>query len=72
MEVDYTIERIENGYIATGNDSTKAKNYYSTIQAFIAARITEEIAEIENDHRHGGTTEGNTFDLKFTFNEKSA
>ena len=34
LNIDVTIERISNGYIVTGNDSSQEKRYYPTLVDF--------------------------------------
>lgn len=45
MEVDVQIERIDNGYIVTGNDSTKNRTYYQNLETFLEARVMEELRD---------------------------
>jgi len=51
MEIDVTIERIDNGYIVTGNDSTKNKHYYETLEKFVETRILEDIRQKDREIR---------------------
>ena len=58
LDLDYKIERIENGYIITGNDSTKTKRFYPTIREFINAQIEETLCDLEflnKTHDESGT-----------------
>ena len=52
MKLNYEIERIENGYIATGNDSTKVKRFYKTIDDFIKENTADEIESLHEEHKH--------------------
>lgn len=45
MEIDVQIERIDNGYIVTGNDSTKNRTYYPSLEKFAEAWIVENLRE---------------------------
>ena len=52
MKIDYELERIQNGYIAKGNDSTQCKIYYETIKEFLAATTADHINELQETHKH--------------------
>ena len=52
MKIDYEIECIQNGYIATGNDSTKCKTFYKSIEEFLSHNTTDKIKELQNTHFH--------------------
>jgi hypothetical protein len=41
MNIDVEIERINNGYIVTGNDSTKARTYYPSLEKFAEEWIVD-------------------------------
>ena len=45
MKIDVSIERISNGYIVTGNDSTREKRYYPNLEAFAEVWIIELLRE---------------------------
>lgn len=45
MNLDVTIERIENGYIVTGLKDSQDKHFYQSLEKFCADHITEEIRE---------------------------
>jgi len=47
MNIDVTIERIDNGYIVTGNDSTKNKNYFVSLEKFAESQIIEDLRELD-------------------------
>ena len=51
MNIDVTIERIDNGYIVTGNDSTKNKHYYDSLEKFAYSRILEDMREKDKEIR---------------------
>jgi len=47
MEIDVEIERISNGFIVTGHDSTKTKEYFPTMEKFVESRVIEPIQDAE-------------------------
>ena len=51
MNIDVTIERIENGFIITGNDSCQVPRYYPTLEKFVIGQIVEEMQEEDKMHR---------------------
>lgn len=51
MEIDVQIERIDNGYIVTGNDSTKTRTYFPSLEKFAEARIIENLRDIDKSIR---------------------
>jgi len=66
MEIDVEIERIDNGYIITGNDSTRNRMFYPTLEDFANAWIIEELKE-----RHKEISECKTPDAPFFFKLKT-
>lgn len=54
MEIDVQIERIDNGYIVTGNDSTRNRMYYPNIEAFVKDRVLEELKHRDEAARPNG------------------
>jgi len=65
MEIDVSIERINNGYIVTGNDSTKNKHFYGTLEDFAKCEILETLREKDRCIRESVTPD-NPFSLKLT------
>ena len=61
MNIDVTIERIANGFIITGNDSTREPTYYPTLEKFVIGHIVEQMQEEDKMHR-----ECETLGLKYT------
>lgn len=57
MEIDVQIERIDNGYIVTGNDSTKNRIYYPSLEKFAEAWIVEKLREHDRSIREHGMPE---------------
>jgi hypothetical protein len=49
MNIDVSIEVIDNGYIVTGNDSTKSKRYFSSIESFVTSEILEAAKGIDRE-----------------------
>lgn len=49
INLDYKIERISNGIIVTGNDSTKQKRYFSSIRDFLESYLLEQVRELDRD-----------------------
>jgi hypothetical protein len=43
INIDVEIERISNGYIATGNDSTKQRCYYRSLVEFAESVLLQEL-----------------------------
>lgn len=65
MEIDVSIERIDNGYIITGNDSTKTRTYYPSLEKFAWSWIVEQLKERDRSIReHAIPDEPFTFKLK--------
>ena len=62
MEIDVQIERIRNGYVITGNDSTKQRTFYPTLEAFASTWIVENLREKDKQIQ-----EHETPDEPFTF-----
>jgi len=65
MEIDVQIERIDNGYIVTGNDSTKTRTFYPTLEKFAEAWIVEQLRERDRSIREHYTPE-RPFNFKLT------
>lgn len=51
MEIDVQIERIDNGYIVTGNDSTKNRTYYPSLEKFAESWVIEVLRERDRSIR---------------------
>lgn len=51
INVDVDIERISNGYVVTGNDSTRQKRYYVSLTDFIEISLKDDLLEIQNMYR---------------------
>lgn len=64
MEIYYNIERIENGYIVTGNDSSQSKRFYESIERFIESNIQEPVREIQEAHRTS-ESDGEILQIRF-------
>lgn len=47
MEIDITIERIDNGYILSGKGVTAGKHYYKDLETFAMLNIVENLREID-------------------------
>lgn len=47
MEIDVTIERIDNGYILSGKGVTKGKHYFKDLETFGMVAIVEELRELD-------------------------
>ena len=47
MEIDVQIERIDNGFIVTANDSTKSKRFYPSMEAFAESQIIEPLRDAD-------------------------
>lgn len=52
MEIDVTIERIDNGWIISGKGVTSGKHYYDSLEKFAALQILENLREIDKQIRH--------------------
>lgn len=65
MEIYVTIERIDNGYIVTGNDITKTKTYYPSLVNFAECWIIEQLKERDKLIREHSTPE-KPFSFKLT------
>ena len=68
MEIDVEIERISNGFIVTGKDSSNSKEYFPTLEKYLEARLMEQVKEIDKYHREHNT-DGETQILKFSLEE---
>lgn len=68
MEIDVEIERISNGFIVTGNDSSGTKEYFSSIEKFIECRVIDPVKEIDKYYREHAT-QGEKQRLKLTIEE---
>jgi len=53
MNLDLTIERISNGFIATTEN--KQKTYYPTLKAIVECLIVEPIMEADRKHQEHDT-----------------
>ncbi|MDH3325882.1 MAG: hypothetical protein OEM38_04095 [Gammaproteobacteria bacterium] len=51
MELDVTIERIDNGYIVSGKGATSGKRYYKDLETFARLLILEDICEKDRQIR---------------------
>ncbi len=49
MNIDVSIEAFDSGYIITGNDSTKGKRYFSSLESFVTYEILESAREKDTD-----------------------
>lgn len=47
MEIDVSIERIDNGYVVIGKDSSKSRIYYPSLEDFANSYILENLREID-------------------------
>lgn len=47
MEIDITIERIDNGYILSGKGVTTGKHYFKDLETFANVVLVEELREID-------------------------
>lgn len=66
MEIDVEIERISNGFIVTGNDSTKTKEYFPSIEKFVESRVIEPMQDEDKYFReHNSDGERRRFKLRF-------
>lgn len=65
MNIDVSIEVIDNGYIVTGNDSTNNKRYFSSLESFVKSEILENIKIKDDDIKHQATPE-KPFSFKLT------
>ena len=65
FKIDYKIEKISNGYLATGNDSTKQKTHYNSIEDFIHANMIEFIQDTERYFKEHDA-DGEEFDITIT------
>lgn len=52
MEIDVTIERIDNGWIVSGKGVTTGKHYYDSLEKFANLCIAEDLREIDKQIRH--------------------
>ena len=68
MNSDYIVERIDNGFIVTGNDSTKNRRYFSSLTELVQLHITEEIKELEKMYREHEYRD-ETLHFKFSLDE---
>lgn len=65
MEIDVEIERISNGFIVTGHDSTKTKEYFPTMEKFVESRVIEPIQDADKYFReHDSDGERRRFKLR--------
>lgn len=64
MEIDVEIEQIDNGFIVTGNESTKGKEYFPTIARFIENRLLEQVRELDDDIKRSESNKKFMFYLK--------
>lgn len=65
MDIDVFIEVIDNGYIVTGNDSTKTKRYFSSLESFVKTEILEAAKGKDDNIKHHETPE-KQFSFKLT------
>lgn len=65
MEIDVKIERIDNGYIVTGNDSTKTRTFYPNLVNFAECWIIEQLKERDKSIREHTAPE-KPFSFKLT------
>lgn len=65
MELDYNIERIQNGYIVTGNDGTQTKRFFNSIDKLVQTHISEELRELEKEHQESRSC-GKVLRLQFS------
>ncbi len=52
MEIDVEIERIDNGYIVTSNDSARSRTYYRNLEDFATVWIVETLREADKSISH--------------------
>ncbi len=69
MEIDIDIERISNGFIVTGNDETRVKTFYPTVEKIIESLIVEDIRLIDKSFRESHS-HGEKRHLTFNLNNK--
>jgi len=65
MEIDVKIERIENGYIVTGNDSAETKMFYPSLATFAECQIIEYLRDRDKSIREHSVSK-KSFNMKFT------
>lgn len=54
MKFDISIERIDNGYIFSGEGVTEGKHYYRSLEAF-GNSIMEDLRELDRNIKECGT-----------------
>ncbi|SEQ48059.1 hypothetical protein SAMN03080615_01617 [Amphritea atlantica] len=65
MEIDVQIERISNGFIVTGNDSTRTKQYYPSMESFVEDWVIDPIKDADKYFKeHNADGEIRRFKLK--------
>lgn len=52
MEIDVTIERIDNGFIVSGKGVSNGKRYYKTLEQFAMICIVGNMRETDNLMKH--------------------
>lgn len=51
MEIDVSIERIDNGYIVTDNSTDAGRSYYRSLEDFVNCRVIEDLKEKDKSIR---------------------
>lgn len=49
MEIDITIERIDNGYIMSGKGVTDGKHYFKDLETFGMVVIMEDLVSLDKE-----------------------
>ena len=68
FNIDVHIERIQNGFIVTGNDSTKVRRYFPSLQAFVESEMLE-LAKDEDKYFREHNTDGIEFNVRASSSE---
>ena len=52
LNIDFKVEKISNGLIVTGIDSTRTKTYYKSLEDFFNQMVIEPAKEADEELRH--------------------
>lgn len=63
FNIDVTIERIENGFLVTGNDGSKSKRYFPSLEKFVESEMLEAAKEEDKFYREHDSS-GTLFSLR--------
>jgi hypothetical protein len=63
LNIEVHVERISNGFIVTGNDSTKTKRYFPSMEDFVKSEILEAAKE-EDRYFREYAADGVEFDIR--------